>query len=155
MHKMIQGRIIKVFSMEETRRITREWLQVFGKNRRGVYAEEYKWHIFSYERYPVLEGEEARREYALQPGGECILLPNDDDLPAVLLADKPDGCKLQDYYVFPANMAWVMAFTHEEGWLGPYFAKDLEKAEEHERKAREKLAAVQKGWALPDILKKS
>ena len=28
-----------------------------------------------------------------------------------------------DCYIFPKNFAWSMAFTHEGGWLGPYFSK--------------------------------
>jgi len=28
-----------------------------------------------------------------------------------------------DFYVFPKNFAWCMCFTHEDGWLGPIFAK--------------------------------
>lgn len=26
-----------------------------------------------------------------------------------------------DCYVFPKNMAWCMAFTHEAEWIGPFF----------------------------------
>ena len=49
-------------------------------------------------------------------------------------------------------MAWVMAFTHEEGWLGPYFAKHPKYTtlcEENARlveKERKKAEAKQKGW---------
>jgi hypothetical protein len=80
------------------------------------------------------------------------LLPN-DKLPAVLTDMKPGKCNLSDYYVFPPNMAWVMAFTHEAGWLGPYFAKhpnyDLLNARNIAlvKKANEKLIAIKKGWA--------
>lgn len=61
-----------------------------------------------------------------------------------------------DYCVFPANLAWTMAFTHEDGWLGPYFAKHpdyskliAQEAELHsirQRKNREIKRAKQNGW---------
>ena len=35
----------------------------------------------------------------------------------------PEHCVYSDFYVFPKNMAWTMAFTHEDGWIGSYFAK--------------------------------
>lgn len=154
------GKVIRVFSIKETRKIEREWLQVYGKNRRGVNAKSYKWHVFSFDRYPALEGERALAEYAKQVPGECIVLPNDNHETAVLTRERPVGGDGRDYYVFPVNMAWTMAFTHEEGWLGPYFAKhpDYAKLDADNlakvRKAEEKAAAVKKGWAAPDVLEK-
>lgn len=57
-----------------------------------------------------------------------------------------------DFYVFPSNLAWTMAFTHEDGWLGPYFARhrnftELNKANlEKIRKLHQAEAAHLKGW---------
>jgi hypothetical protein len=55
--------------------------------------------------------------------------------------------------IFPQNLAWTMAFTHEDGWIGPFFARNprfqslnaenLAKI----RKARDADQARQKGWA--------
>jgi len=49
-------------------------------------------------------------------------------------------------------MAWTMAFTHEEGWLGPYFAyhpkyKSLNVENEKKiEKEQQKEDAREKGW---------
>ena len=65
---------------------------------------------------------------------------------------RPTNCYLSDWYVFPENFAWTMAFTHEDGWLGPYFARherfsELNRENEMKmRKAREAEAARLKGW---------
>lgn len=159
-HTSVQVKIIKVYSLEETKHIAQQWLDIFGKNRRGAHTKAYKWHVFSYGRYPALEGEPALEEYAQQVPCACIVLPNEKGYSAVLAEDKPYGCHWTDYYVFPVNMAWVMAFTHEDGWLGPYFAKhpDYVKLNAENkakaRKAEEKAEAIRRGWAAPADLGK-
>lgn len=50
-----------------------------------------------------------------------VVMFNDGE-PALLTDKRPSNLKYYDVYVFPENMAWAMAFTHEEDWLGPYFA---------------------------------
>ena len=51
------------------------------------------------------------------------------------------GDYLLDFYVFPKNMAWSMAFAHESGSqmldLGPYFSKhpDYEKLQKNNVKS--------------------
>ena len=40
----------------------------------------------------------------------------------VVTRTKPSSnTKLLDFHVFPKNFAWSMAFTHEDGWIGPKF----------------------------------
>ncbi len=127
-------------------------MHVYCKNKQGVNIKAYKWHIFSGNRYPSIDGERAIEEYFKQLAVEFIILPN-DKLPAILTNEKPSKCNLPDYLVFPPNMAWVMAFTHEAGCLGPYFAKhpnyDSLNAKNIAlvKKANEKSAAIKKGWA--------
>jgi len=37
---------------------------------------------------------------------------------------KPSGNPRRfDFHVFPINFAWSVAFTHEDGWIGPKFLK--------------------------------
>lgn len=36
---------------------------------------------------------------------------------------RPTRVDWADCVVFPPNMAWTMAFTHEDGWIGPIFAR--------------------------------
>ncbi len=75
---------------------------------------------------------------------------NDGEL-AIHLNKKPQNYNYKDCYVFPVNMAWTMAFTHEEGWLGPYFAclKYQSLNVENEKKIKkenQKEVAKKKGW---------
>ena len=37
--------------------------------------------------------------------------------------DLEQGADEADAYVFPPDLAWTMVFTHEDGWLGPYFSR--------------------------------
>lgn len=78
-------------------------------------------------------------------------MPNDKG--AIIVVDTlPISCNHSDYYIFPTNMAWTMAFTHEEGWLGPYFEKHknystLNKInEQHREKLTQIEIARQNGW---------
>jgi len=127
------------------------WLAVFGRDRHGVNAKAFLWHIFSGARYPSVAGEEARAEYERHAAARYVLLSNDRQ--SVFLLDrKPVNWPERDYNVFPENLAWNMAFTHEEGWLGPYFAKhadyaQLEAANQQGlEKRRQAEVARARGW---------
>ncbi|SBT18484.1 hypothetical protein MGA5115_02615 [Marinomonas gallaica] len=145
------GTILKVFSVEETAEIEKSWMNIFCKNKQGFNTKAYKWQIFSGGGYPSVDGDAAREEYKMQSAEKFVMLPNDGGN-AVLTDCLPQACCLSDYYVFPLNMAWVMAFTHEEGWLGPYFAKHknynaLNKDNLMQvKKAQQKAEAKKKGW---------
>jgi Domain of unknown function (DUF4275) len=145
------GEMIQVFAKHEVNKLVDCWLETFGKNKAGVNTNAYLWHIFSFERYPSFAGIQAQTEYEKQSAPEYLILSNKRDL-AFLTDQRPTFCSLRDYLVFPANLAWTMAFTHEDGWLGPYFAKhplfeslngeNLAKLE----KMRQIENAKQKGW---------
>ena len=143
--------LIKTFTQSETSEIEKKWMSVFCKNKQGFNTKAFKWHIFSGNGFPSLEADEAQKEYESKNEAKYIVMGNDSEL-AILLNKKPLSYNYKDYYVFPDNMAWTMAFTHEEGWLGPYFAyhpnyKILNKENEKLReKERQKEEAKQKGW---------
>jgi hypothetical protein len=109
------------------------------------------WHIFSDASYPSVHGAEAELQYKQQTATEYIVLSNNRK-EAFVTDLLPEGCSFSDYYVFPMNLAWTMAFTHEEGWLGPYFARhanfeqlnSLNQAKLQKR--REAALAKDKGW---------
>ncbi len=116
------GKVLKVHTAVEARELEQEWLDIYCRSRQGTRPKGYKWHIFSYKQYPSVSGDEALALYSEQKSLEFIVLSNDE--PVAITTDLlPEHCALRDYYVFPKNMAWTMAFTHEDGWLGPYFAK--------------------------------
>jgi hypothetical protein len=98
---------------------------------------------------------EAELLYTQQITNEVVVLSN-NCLSAVVTDALPKNCNLMDYFVFPTNLAWTMAFTHEDGWLGPYFAKhpnydalvlqEIERGRAIQRKAQEIARAKQEGW---------
>lgn len=145
------GNVLRKYSKQEASELASQWLETFGKNKLGVGTKSYLWHVFSYERYPSLSGTEAKSIYKQQVAPEFIVLSNERDF-AFATGLLPEECALRDFLVFPPNFAWTMAFTHEDGWLGPYFAKhELYSALDAEnkakvRKAKEAEMAKQKGW---------
>ena len=146
------GNIVRLFSEEEAERLTAAWLSAFAKGIKGAKDEQFLWHIFSGGRYPSAEGDSALKQYRSQTGTEFIVLSNDRKV-AFLTDQLPNSAPLFDYYVFPPNFAWTMAFTHEAGWLGPYFARHpdpeaLDRANEAAvRKLKEAEQARKNGWA--------
>ncbi|MGV3659811.1 MAG: DUF4275 family protein [Prosthecobacter sp.] len=142
---------LREFTVDEVSGLVQQWLDVFGRDRQGVNTKDHMWHIFSGGRYPSLEGEQARVEYLSQICCEFVVLSNGRDA-AFLTDTRPEDRPFSDFYVFPPNLAWTMAFTHEEGWLGPYFAKhpcysNLSEANVTSVKKREKIAhARAQGW---------
>jgi len=146
-------KILKVFSVKETQYLEKNWIATFCKNKQGTNIKAYKWHIFSSGIYPSIEGKKAKYIYEQQKAPEFIILPNDcNDDEAILINQLPLLYDGQDCYVFPKNMAWTMAFTHEEGWLGAYFAKNknykalnLENEKQIEKNRQIKIAK-EKGW---------
>ena len=139
------------YSQDESANLAAKWLDAFGSNRQGVNAKAYLWHVFSGARYPSVSGAAALTQYRDQVAPEYIVLLNDRKFAFVTDA-LPETCSFSDFYVFPANLAWTMAFTHEDGWLGPYFARHSGYTILNEvnmaslQKAREAEAARRKGW---------
>lgn len=146
------GTILRELDSVDTEGFVEAWLKSYGADRHGVNAKAFLWHIFSAERYPALSGREALAEYEKQVAPEYVVLSNDRDR-AFETDALPQGCSFYDYQVFPRNLAWTMAFTHEDGWLGPYFAVHRRyaalDAENRRRiqKAGAAAAARAKGWA--------
>jgi len=145
------GRVLRQYTQDEVDALVVQWLEAFGAERHGVNAKAYLWHIFSGARYPSLSGAEAIAEYEKQIAPEYVVLSNDRK--AAFVTDiLPQSSSLTDYYVCPVNLAWTMAFTHEDGWLGPYFARHSNFTVLNElnlgkvRKVREAEAARLKGW---------
>ena len=143
--------LLREFTRIEANSLARQWLDVFGRDRHGVNAKAYLWHVFSGGRCLALEGEQARAEYLRQICCEFVILSNNRD-EAFLTSTRPEERLFSDFYVFPPNLAWTMAFTHEEGWLGPYFARhpryeDLNLANIAKVRKQEEIAhARSRGW---------
>ena len=146
------GAILRHCTEVEAARLTAAWLAAFGVNRQGVNAKAFLWHIFSGGRYPSADGDGALGQYRQQLAVEYMVLSNDGKT-AFVTDVRPSRVSLSDYYVFPMNFAWTMAFTHEDGWLGPYFAKHVNFEQLNNanlaqiKKQLEAAVARTKGWA--------
>jgi hypothetical protein len=144
------GSILRSFSSEESESLAYQWLATFGGNG-APNTKAYMWHGLSSQAYPSLSLLEASSQYELQVAPSFVVLSNDRDQ-AVETDQRPTSCSESDFLVFPPNMAWTMAFTHEDGWLGPYFAKhaQYDKLNQENLRKVEKARAIeqarQKGW---------
>ena len=149
------GRILRRFTKQETQQILAEWTDVYAKNARGANIEAFLWHAFSSGAFPSVCQREAELRYAEQVASEIVVLSNDRE--SALLTDSlPAQCNVSDWLVFPRSLAWCMAFTHEDGWMGPYFAKhpsydslvagDIRRCRDRQRKALEAERAKREGW---------
>jgi hypothetical protein len=145
------GTVTRQLSAGEASQVVESWLGAFGRNRDGIDTDAFLWHIFSSGRHPSEGGLAAKSSYEQQIAHEYVVLSNDRTV-VFTTNQRPETCSLTDYYVFPPNLAWTMAFTHEEGWLGPYFARhqNFETLERENaarvRKEREAQAAQLRGW---------
>ena len=92
-----------------------------GKWRKGPFD----WHVFSFGYTRAVHGPRAVAVYEAQPVVPFLVVPEDGRWPAFRCdgAGWPDfGPPGLDVYVWPADLSWTMAFTHEAGIdIGPYF----------------------------------
>lgn len=144
---------VQVFDAAKTAHWRQRWKTVYGQNGRGTGMHAFLWHVFSAGRYPSLEGTEAHQAYQRHALLRYIVLPNDAADMAFATTQRPMSMQWRlDFYVFPPNLAWTMAFTHEEGWIGPFFAQhpDYERLQEDNpsplRRQEEIANAKRRGW---------
>ena len=145
------GQVLRTLSEDEAAALTKAWMQVYGRRGQGLNMKDFMWHVFSGGGFDCLSGQEALTAYVTRQAAEYVVLSNDRRT-AFVTDVRPDRAALSDYMVFPRNLAWTMAFTHEDGWLGPYFAvhPDALRLEADNlagiRKKQQVEAARAKGW---------
>ena len=147
--------MLQTYSKAESLEWVERWRGVYAAGERAPGLAQYLWHTFSWGAYPSVSGAEAERLYSCHCYSDVIVLSNDRKT-AFRAASLPVSDRVIDFYVFPPDLAWTMAFTHEGGWLGPYFAKHpnyeamAEKTKQQrlaaDRKAKELERAKQNGW---------
>lgn len=149
------GRVLQRFTEDEASAWAERWIATYAADAFGANIRDYLWHTFSAGRYPSVCLQEAEDLYRQQTATDIVVLSNDRR--SGLLTDAlPAGLGYTDCCVFPINLAWTMAFTHEDGWLGPYFAKhphyarlvaqDVEQHRARQQKARDIERAKREGW---------
>ena len=121
-------RMVSALSKEETRNWRERWRRTFAvttKQDTGRWVNGgYDWHTFSFEHAKSVAGPEAKAEYLAQPCERFVLIPDGHgsrtESGFVVEGPHPD-LGGRDMLVVPEDLQWTMAFTHEDGWLGPYF----------------------------------
>ncbi|MES2296378.1 MAG: DUF4275 family protein [Pseudomonadota bacterium] len=149
--------VLRRYTKAEAMAWAEQWMAVFGQHKQGTNTGAYMWHVFSFDRYASVAGAAAQTRYEQEVAPEYIVLSNARDLALLTYARPGPGTRRSDFVVFPSNMAWTMAFTHEDGWLGPYFAmhpdypalsaSNIAQVAALRRKREEMALAVKKGWA--------
>jgi hypothetical protein len=140
---------------EEIHNIEEKWLSIFCnytiKEKNEININLFKWHTFSNDKFPACQHNEAETIYIQQKSTRYFVLPEFHAHPnevAFSTNMKPNLTlrkALVDFYVFPKNIAWTMAFTHEDGWFGPYFSKHPD-FEQLNKKNIEAYNAQLRGW---------
>ena len=147
--------ILQTYSKAECLEWVERWRGVYASGQRASGLSRFLWHTFSEGMYPSVSGGEAEQLYFFHEILDVIVLSNDRKR-CFRTASLPAAERRIDFYVFPPDLAWTMAFTHEDGWLGPYFAKHpnyealVAKAKQqrraNDRKLKELGRAKQQGW---------
>jgi hypothetical protein len=88
---------------------------------------QFEWHVFSFGYARALNGARAMAAYSDERSASLIVCPEDGRLPAskIIQGVLPEFREWRgDVYVWPIDLSWTMAFTHEESiGLGPYFSR--------------------------------
>ena len=119
---------VEVLTEAQSRDFDERWLKIFASEVKKEHDtwiyRGFRWHGFSYELQPCLNGESALIEYQTQSPDTCIVY--DEEFTQVLSCRfnrYPDFTQFRDdVYVTQENFNWTMVFTHEQPELGPFFA---------------------------------
>ena len=119
---------ITTLTIEETSALRDSWRRVYARplgRATGVWHRgKYDWHVFSHRDTFALEREAARAAYHAQACKVLLVITDDKRRPGYrVVSAEPVVPDEADAYVFPPDLAWTMVFTHEDGWLGPYFSR--------------------------------
>jgi hypothetical protein len=116
-------------TLEQTESLRDAWRRIYArplKRSLGVWHRgRYDWHVFSYGDTHALDRADALNAYHAEKCTELFVLPNDKhELACRITTKRPPALEgAADVYVFPPDLSWTMVFTHEDGWLGPYFSR--------------------------------
>jgi hypothetical protein len=91
------------------------------------HLREYDWHLFSFRHAPALAFAEAIAAYRKERARELMVIPSEDDGPGFRLEVTGEMPDLEgfayDFMVCPPDLSWTLACTHEDGCVGPFFAR--------------------------------
>ena len=117
---------------EDAADIKEAWDLAFGEavaDRDTVYYDQFRWHLFSYEKLAAKSGDDARAalnekqsqrlHLFWQEGDDAWEMRNAFDLDDVTV-DQIAEATGRDLYVFDAEGCWTYVITHEAA-CGPYY----------------------------------
>jgi len=125
-----KGAHVSVLETHTCQRFMQAWRERFA---RAVKAQTgkwvhlgYEWHAFSYNFTRSKSGVRGLELYLAELGPVVYVIPEDEGDDAFIcrapaLLDFSD-CET-DVVVFPPDLRWTIAFTHEQPDLGPYFSR--------------------------------
>lgn len=120
--------------------LLKKWLSIFGKNIDKRLMEEHitsygnhLWHLFTWGEVPCLQGDTARKVFDELQYEEAIRFYDGyaSHIEKVSLIGKVsakavDKDRGSDVYIVAKDFSWTYVRTHEDGWCGPYFARNIE-----------------------------
>ena len=123
------------FSPVNDRTTKARWTKLFAapvskEDRKKVYFEQYRWHLFSFELLKALSDNEARAAFNTEPKDSIYLFWQHRDQ-AYLVENAHlfkaedfdhDFIPFSDFYLFSPEGKWTYIHTHES-MCGPYFYK--------------------------------
>lgn len=118
---------------EDAADIKEAWDLAFGEavaDRDEVFYDQFRWHLFSYNKLPAKIGDEAREALNRKQSQRLHLFwQNSDDAWEMRNAFDLDAADVdaiaeatyKDLYVFDAEGCWTYVVTHEPEQCGPYY----------------------------------
>ena len=127
--KNLQDKGVSLSEYDDPQEIMDLWDNTFAHQiseavKKSIYYEQFRWHIFSYEKQSCMKNDEARKAFDFVEKNEVFIMYQKS--PTVLLCKNAqqlvstDFDSEQDVYVFDTDATWTYVHTHEE-MCGPYF----------------------------------
>ncbi len=125
------GKGVKVtYLFEESEKLMQLWeynftRKISNETKESIYYNQFKWHIYSYEKEDCLKEEAAREAFDVVLKDEIYVMYQNS--PFVMLYSNAtelistDFDNEQDIYIFDKSCTWTYVNTHES-MCGPYFA---------------------------------
>ena len=114
---------------EDREQIMEQWETVFTgmvseQKKRDIYYDQFKWHVFSYNVVPCLQGEEAMAAFDTATKTDCYVFYQNRygmwKFSGAKNIQATDFSTQQDIYITDVNFKWTYIQTHESQ-CGPYF----------------------------------
>jgi hypothetical protein len=124
------GATVVTLDVKDRLLVMQQWREAYAravKERTGSWVYEgHDWHTFSWNFCRYRQGARALSEYLSERVIGVYVIPEDEEQSAFIcngprLLDFSD-CRA-DVHVFPENLSWTAAFTHEQPDIGPYFSR--------------------------------